>query len=277
MAIHLATKFEKKTSGLIKAKRKSKGFTNQSWNWDGVDTIKVTTLADPTIVDYQTNGASRYGEPSEIDDTQQTWQLVEDRAWTKTIDKKYKSDAMEIRQPGAYLAQVTKNKMIPEIDTYLFQMLVSAAAVYDRDDIVTDAATTATNAFSDFTDINADITDRESPEENRVAAMTAQYYNKLKQGGFVLDTGSFDKARHDGNLGTVDNVEVNIVPSSRMPANTNLIISHPDVMVAPEKLVDYTLHQNPPGISGNLLEYRHRYDGFVDINKIYQIGVHKTA
>lgn len=275
--INLATKFEKRTSNLIKAKRKSKGFTNQDWEWDGVDTIKITTLEDPEIVDYQSSGANRYGEPTEVEDTQQTWTLTEDRAWTKSIDKKHKQDAMEIRQPGKYLAQVTKNKMVPEIDAYLFQILASAAAVFNRDDIVSDGATDSTNAYSNFTTITADITDNEAPEEGRVAAMTAQYYNKLKQGGFVLDTGGFEKSRHTGDLGTVDNCHVEIVPSSRMPANTDLIISHPSVMTAPEKLVDYTLHKNPPGISGDLLEYRHRYDGFCDINKIWSLGVHKTA
>lgn len=277
MAINMATKFEKKTSELIKAKRKSKDFTNQDWDWDGVDTIKITTLEDPEIVDYQPSGANRYGEPTEVDDTQQTWTVTEDRAWSKSIDKKHKQDAMEIRQPGKYLAQVTKNKMVPEIDAYMFQILVSAAAVFNRDDIVADALTTSSNAYTNFTDITSDITDNEAPEEGRVAGMTAQYYNKLKQGGFVLDTGGFEKSRHTGDLGEVDNCRVVIIPSSRMPANTDLIISHPSVMTAPEKLVDYTLHKNPQGISGDLLEYRHRYDGFCDINKIWSLGVHKTA
>lgn len=275
--ITLATKFESRTSDLIKAKRKSKGFTNQDWNWDGVDTIKVMTLSDPDLIDYNPNGANRYGEPSEIEDTVQTWQLTEDRAWTKTIDKKNKDDAMSIRQPGKYLAQVTKNKMIPEIDAYLFQILGTAAAVYDRDDVVADSAVTSSTAYSTFTTMTADITDREAPEEGRVAAMTAAYYNLLKQGGFVLDTGGFEKSRHDGDLGTVDNVKIEIVPSSRMPAATDLIISHSSVLVAPEKLIDYTLHKNPQGISGELLEYRHRYDGFADVNKIYSVAVHKTS
>ena len=57
----------------------------------------------------------------------------------------------------------------------------------------------------------------------------------------------------------------------------DLLISHPDATVAPEKLVDYTLHNNPPGISGNLLEYRHRYDAFVDVNKVNMIGMHAVA
>jgi hypothetical protein len=49
------------------------------------------------------------------------------------------------------------------------------------------------------------------------------------------------------------------------------------VTVAPEKLIDYTLHENPQGVSGQLLEYRHRYDAFIDVNKINAVGIHKTA
>jgi hypothetical protein len=275
--INYASKMEKKTSDLVKLARKSKGFTNNDWDWDGVDTIKVSTLSDPDIVDYVPNGDNRYGNSSEIEDTQQSWTLTEDRAWSKTIDKKNIDDAQGIRRPGKYLAQVTRNKMVPEIDAYLFQTLVTAGAVYDRDDIVADTPVDATTAFNVFTDITADITDREAPEEGRVAAMTAAYYNKLKQGGFVLDTPGFEKSRHSGDLGMVDNCKVEIVPSTRLPLNVDLIISHPSVLVSPEKLVDYKVHDNPKGISGYLIEYRHRYDGFADINKIYSVGIHKKA
>lgn len=278
MAINLASKFEGKTSDLVKARRKSKEFTNQDWSWDGVNAINVYTLTDPTMGDYAVDGgANRYGNPTEVEDTLQTWTLSRDRSWTKTIDKKNYQDTMMVRKPGKYLAQATKNVLVPEIDTYIFQTIVTAGELSDRDDIATDAATTASNAYTDFTLINADITNNEAPEEGRVAAMTASYYNFLKSSGFVLASDSGQGARHSGDLGEVDGVKIVLVPSSRMPANTNLIISHPSVCVAPEKLVDYTLHQNAPGISGDLLEYRHRYDAFVDTNKIYSVGIHKTA
>jgi hypothetical protein len=275
--ITLALKYEKKTSDLMKARRKTKLVTNDDWDWDGVDTIKVFTLTDPEIVDYNPTGANRYGSPSEVEDSVQTWQVTEDRAWTKTMDKKNKQDAMGIRQPGKYLAQVTKNKMVPEIDTYIIQTIVTAGEVANRDDIVSDAATTSVNAYSNLTEIRADIIDNEAPEEGLVSLMTADYYNFLKQGGFVLDTPGFERSRHDGDLGMVDNTKAVIVPSGRMPASTDLVITHPSATVSPEKLVDYTLHKNPPGISGDLLEYRHRYDAFVDTNRVNCIGIHKTA
>lgn len=280
MAINLAQKFESKTSDLQKVRRKTKNMVNDDWSWDGVNAINVYTLLDPVMQNYNPNGDNRYGNRTEVEDTLQTWTLTRDRSWTKTIDKKNKQDGMMIRQPGKYLAQATKNVLVPEMDAYILQTIATAGALYNRDDIVTDAATTAVNAYSNFLDINANITDLEAPEEGRVAGMTAAYYNFLKQGGFVLDSDSAYRDRKTGNLGTVDGIGVTIIPSSRMPVTSgaiDLLITHPSVTTAPEKLVDYTLHKNPPGISGDLLEYRHRYDAFVDINKVNSIGMHAVA
>lgn len=277
MAINLATKFAPKVSDIMKHGRKTKSATNQDWDWDGTNAIKVYTLTDPTMGNYSPSGANRYGNPDEVQDTVQTWTLSRDRAWTKTIDKSNYQDTMMIRKPAAYLAQATKNVLIPEIDTYILAAIGTAGATANRDDIVADAATTASNAYTNFLSINADITNEEAPEENRVAFLTAAYYNLLKQGGFVLDSDAGQKKLDSGVLGTVDGVKVVVTPSGRMPADTDLIITHPSVTVAPEKLIDYTLHKNAPGISGDLLEYRHRYDAFVDTNKVDAVGIHKTA
>jgi len=115
MAINLATKYESKTSDLVKARRKSKGFTNQDWDWDGVNSINVYTLTDPTVGNYNPSGANRYGNPTEVEDTKQTFTLTRDRSWTKTMDKLNKDDTMNVRQPAKYLAQVIKNVMVPRL------------------------------------------------------------------------------------------------------------------------------------------------------------------
>lgn len=278
MAINLASKYESKTSELLKVRRKTKEVVNNDWSWDGVNAINVYTLTDPVMGNYNAAGGNnRYGNPTEVEDTVQNWPLVRDRSWTKVIDKKNFQDSMMIRKPGKYLAQATKNVLVPEMDAYIIQTIVTAGEVADRDDLVADGATNATNAYTNFTTINAEITDDEAPEEGRVALMTATYYNFLKQSGFVLASDLAYKDRKSGDLGEVDGVRIVIVPSNRMPANTDLVITHESATVGPEKLVDYTLHKNPPGISGQLLEYRHRYDAIVDTNRVNCIGIHKTA
>jgi len=278
MAVNLASKFEKKTSEAISAGRKTKLVTNQNWSWDGVNAINVYTLTDPVMGDYNVNGGSaRYGSATEVEDTIQTFTLSRDRAWTKTIDKSNYQDSMMVRKPGKYLAQATKNVTIPEIDTYVIQTIVTAGEAAGRDDIVADAATTATNAYVNFLEINADISDKECPVEGRVALLTPAYVNFIKQSTLLDSSDLSYKDKKSGVMGKIDGVKLVEVPSARMPANTDLVITHPSVTTSPEKLVDYTLHKNPVGVSGDVLEYRHRYDSFVDTNRVNCVGIHKEV
>ena len=286
MAINLATKFEAKTSELLKAKAKTTSIVNTDWDWDGVNAIKVYTLTDPTMGNYSPSGANRYGSPDEVQDTIQTFTLARDRAWTNTIDMSNYQDTMEIRKPAKFLAQATKNVLVPEVDTYRLAVLATAGALTNggnygtitaRNAIVVAGATNASNAYTNFLAINANITDNEAPEDGRVAVMTAAYYNFLKQGGFVLDSDIGQQKLNTGDLGQVDGVSIVVCPSGRMPSNTDLIITHSSNLVAPEKLKDYTVHKNPPGVNGYLIEYRIRYDAFFDLNRIFSLGIHKTA
>lgn len=278
MAVNLASKFEKKTSEAMSAGRKTKLVTNQNWSWDGVNAINVYTLTDPTMGNYDVDGGSeRYGNPTEVEDTTQTFTLSRDRSWSKVMDKLNKQDTMGVRNPGKYLAQATKNVTIPEIDTYVIAALVTAGEASSRDDIVADGATSAANAHTNFLAINADISDNEAPTEGRVALATPSFVSFLTQSTLLDSSDLSYKDKKAGVLGMLDGVKIVKVPSARFPSGTDLVITHPDVCVAPEKLVDYTLHSNPPGISGDRLDYRHRYDAFVDTNKVNCIGIHKTA
>jgi len=286
MAINLATKFQDKTSELLKARAKTSAIVNTDWSWDGVNAIKVWTLTDPTMGNYSPSGANRYGSPNEVQDTVQTFTLSRDRAWTNTIDMSNYQDTMEVRKPAKFLAQATKNILVPEVDTYRLAALATAGALTNggnygtitaRNAIVTAGATTAANAYTNLLSLNADITNNEGIEDGRVAVMVASYYQLLKQGGFVTDSDSGQTKLDSGDLGMVDGLKIVVCPSSRMPSNTDLIITHPSNLTAPEKLKDYTVHKNPPGINGYLIEYRIRYDAFFDLNKIFTLAIHKTA
>jgi len=173
-----------------------------------------------------------------------------------------------------------------EVDTFRLATLATAGALTNggnygtitaRNNIVTAGATTAANAYTNFLTLQADSTNNEAPEDGRVALMTASYYNLLKQGGFVLDSDKGQGKLDSGDLGMVDGCKIVVVPSGRMPSATDLIITHPSALCAPEKLKDYQVHKNPPGVSGYLIEYRIRYDAFFDLNKIFSLAIHKTS
>lgn len=61
------------------------------------------------------------------------------------------------------------------------------------------------------------------------------------------------------------------IPSKRLPEGFGFMLAHPVATVAPTKLEDYKTHQDPPGISGELVEGRICYDAFVLENKIEAI------
>lgn len=277
MAQNLASKFAKGTSERFAAKAKTTAIVNDDYDWDGVTTINVYSVDTTELGNYVRSGTSRYGTPNEAGTTKQTWTLARDRSFTVTIDRRNREESMNVTAPGKYLAREIKEKIVPEIDTYRIQTLVTAGEVANRDDIVADAATTSSNAYSNFLTIKGDIVDNEAGDEGLVALMTGPYYALLKQSNFVVDSDAAYRDRKSGDLGTVDGVKIVTVPSSRMPANTDLIITHPSVMVGPMVLTDYITHTNAPGINGHLIEGRVVYDAFVDTNKTDAIGIHKTA
>ena len=277
MAINLASKFSKKVSERLVKETVIGGLTNRNFDWVGVDTVKVYSLDTFAMNDYSRNGDNRYGNPSELGDTLQTWTLAQDRSFTGTIDRLNHDQRNMVSTPGSVLARQVREEVVPEVDAYVLAAIGTAGAVANRDDIATDAATTASNAWTDFLLLTADIRDNEGADSGLVAVMTADYYNFLKQTGFVLASEKSQAARATGDLGTVDGVKVRIAPSSRMPADTNLMIVHPDVTTFADVLTDYVTHKNPRGINGTLIEGRIAYDAFVDTNQVNNIAIHKTS
>lgn len=279
MAINLTSKFQKATSDLLKVGSKTSMIINDRWDWDGANAVKVYTLADPTIGNYDPTATSaRYGTPAEVQDTLQTFTLTRDRSYSAVMDALNVQDTNGVRRPAAYVAQVVKNKMIPEIDTYRLAALVTAGGVSRSTSIVAAGASSAANAYVNFLTLNGNITDNEGNVSGRVAIMTQTFFNYLKQAtGFVLASDQAYADLKKGVIGEVDGVKIVVCPSSRMPANTDLIITHPDVLTAPEKLKDVVLHKNAPGYNGHLIEYRHRYDAFVDTNQLNNLAIHKTV
>ena len=79
----------------------------------------------------------------------------------------------------------------------------------------------------------------------------------------VLD----ESKRKAGFVGHIDGMDVLKVSAKRLPENFGFMVSHPCACCAPTKLESYKTHQDPPGISGSLVEGRICYDAFVLNNK----------
>ena len=85
------------------------------------------------------------------------------------------------------------------------------------------------------------------------------------------------KAIGKGVVGEIDDMEVIKVPKSRFPEGVNFMIVHKSAACMPIKIEETKIHQDPPGISGNLLEGRQYYDCFVFDKLKHGIYVDKTT
>ena len=62
---------------------------------------------------------------------------------------------------------------------------------------------------------------------------------------------------------TQDGMPVRPIPTKRMPEGVPFMLTYKNALIAPMKINDFKGHTDPPGLSGDLLEFRMRHDAFV--------------
>lgn len=272
MAIEYASKY----SGKVDERFATAAMTNQAVNNDydftGVDTVKVYSIANADLNDYALTGSNRYGEPEDLGNTAQSMVLSQDKAFTFIIDKKAEDDTEGAMDAGRALRRQIDEVVIPTVDKYRISRMVAGAGK-----TATKAVTNA-NAYDAFLDGMNALTDAGVPLTGRLAFVSPAYYKAIKQDStFVKSGDASQELLMKGSLGLVDGANIIQVPTSYLPANVAFVVTHKSATVGPVKLQSYKIHDNPPGINGKLVEGRIRYDAFVLDSKKGAIYVHKTA
>ena len=171
------------------------------------------------------------------------------------------------------LSRQINQSIIPAYDAHVFQTLSAKASAMGN---LTTTTPTKSNAYDMFLSVQEFLGNHLAPPEGRIAICSYRFANLLKQDpSFVLASEAGMKVRHNGDIGMVDGVTIRQVPSSVLPNGCSCIVTHPYASVAPKKLEDYKIHDDPPGHSGYLVEGRFIYDCFVldnKVNGIYYIG-----
>lgn len=275
MAITYASKASSKVDDRFKLKSFTEAAINKDYEWSGVNTVNVYSLPTTALSDYTLTGTSRYGTPVEQQTEVQTMVVTKDRSFAITVDKKTMQDTPIATIAGKVLANQTDEVIIPEVDAYRLAAMATAAVANSAVDT---AAITASNAYSALLAGNEKMGNAKVPAQGRIMFCTYSYYNFLKQdAAFIKNSDLGQKMIINGQVGEADGVKIVPVPSSYLPANTAFIMCHPCATVGVTKLEDYTTHNNPPGVSGALIEGRERYDAFVLNNKVDALYTHKIA
>lgn len=269
MAINLVTKFLPYVDELFKNESKKSLLTNQDFDWTGAHTVKVYKISTATMNDYDRAGTgsgatgSRYGTVASLNATTEEFTLSKDRSFTFAIDKLDTDETAQQLAAASALARQQREVIIPEVDKYVYSEMCENAGTAP-------AALTLTseNIYSEILKASQALDDAEVPETNRVLLVTPAVYLLMKQcPDITMETEIGNDMRLKGVVSNLDGANVIKVPAARLPENFGFLLVHPSATVAPTKLEDYKIHQDPPGISGSLVEGRIVYDAFVLDNK----------
>ena len=261
MAVNLASKYSDKVVERFAGESLTDRGLNKDYSWEGVKTVTVYSIPTVAMGDYTRTGSGRYGTPGELQNTVQSLTLSKDRAFTFTIDKGNLTETMGVMEAGKALARQTKEVITPEIDTYRLGVWASATNTQTTG---TAAALSASNAYVKLLTAQEKLDNENVPQDGRILYATPATINFLKQdANFIKASDVAQNLLIKGQVGEVDGVAIVKVPSSKMPTNCGFILIHPSCSCSPLKLEDYKIHDNPPGISGKLVEGRLIYDCFV--------------
>lgn len=268
MAIELATKFLPYTDEQFSTESKTSLVTNKDFDWSGAHSVKVYKITTSKMNDYGRTGPatgnwSRYGAVASLEATTEEMILKKDRSFTFAIDALDTDETAGQLQAATALARQNREVVIPEVDTYVFGVMCTNAGTKP-----TAKALTAENIYDEIIAGSLAMDNAEVPETNRVLIVTPAIYNLMKKNSdIVMDTDIGNDLRLKGVIGILDGMDVLKVPANRLPEGFGFMIAHSSATVAPVKLDTYNVHENPPGISGALVEGRIVYDAFVLENK----------
>lgn len=278
MAIELVTRFLPYVDEMFTTESKKSILTNQDLTWTGAHTVKVYKVTTASMEDYGRNGPasgnwSRYGAVQGLDATTEEFTLRKDRSFTFAIDKLDKDETGDQLAAASALARQIREVVIPEVDTYVYGIMTANAGHKPAA-----VALTKENIYLEIIKANNALDNAEVPETGRVIVVTPDVYILMKQcKDITMETDIGNDLRLKGVISNLDGCNVVKVPAKRLPEGFGFMVAHPCATVAPTKLEDYKTHQDPPGISGELVEGRICYDAFVLENKTKAIYYQATA
>ena len=267
MAINLVTRFQPYVDEAFTAGSKASMLTNHDFNWSGAHTIKIHKVNTVPMSDYDRAGtgenASRYGVLGKVENTIEEMTLTKDRSFTFVIDTLDNDETDGVLSAAAALGRQQREVIIPEVDTYVYSVMTANAGTK-----VTSVTLTSNNLYDEIIQATETMDNNDVPDTGRILTVTPATYRLLKKcPDLDIDCDITAEQKAKGVVGMIDGMDVVKLPAKRLPAKFGFMIAHPVATVAPTKLEEYRTHDNPPGISGKLVEGRIVYDAFVLDNK----------
>jgi N4-gp56 family major capsid protein len=239
--VNYAMKYSEKVDERFRLSSVTHAAFNQDYDWEGVQTVYVYSVQTAPLNNYLLSGTSRYGSVGELATACETMTLTQDKSFTFSIDRRNYSDQMMVTEAGLALARQMDEVVVPTVDRYRLLRLVMGAGTMS-------AATPVTQAYSVFLNGVTTLLDNNVPLNGTVAFVGTNFYKAIRlDPAFIQSSDMGQKMLVNGQVGTVENIPLIFVPAGYLPSGIEFILVNRSAAVAPMKLSEYKIHDNPPG------------------------------
>lgn len=241
--------------------------------FSGVRTVHVTSLKTEKMQDYdrsKTVGTgSRYGQTKEVGDEVQTFTMTQDKSLSLSIDKGNNAEQFNMKKAGAVMKAHRDEQIVPEVDKYRLQKWARDGGIHKE----LDAAPSKSTIVSQIIELHNEQLDAGVPDQI-ILTIARKYLPMLKLSTEWVGLDSLGgKTLPKGSLGEFDGMAVKPMANKKMPGNVPFMLTYKGSIIAPCKINDFKGHVDPPGLSGDLLEFRMMYDAFVIGKKANGVAV----
>ncbi|MBQ9521300.1 MAG: N4-gp56 family major capsid protein [Oscillospiraceae bacterium] len=273
--VNLASRYSAKVDERFAIASQAALALNQDYRFAGVRTVNVYSIPTVPLNNYTRSGQSRYGTPADLENSVQELTVTRDRAFSFVIDRADRNQTQMTMDAGRALSRQIREVVVPEYDAYIFRTMALTASVKGN---TASTAATKNNAYELFLNAQEALGNHDVPDMGRVCFCSYRFANLLKQDPAFMRYGEMSQFMlAKGVMGEVDGTRIVKVAASRLPTGAEFILTHPVAACAPKQLEDYKIHDNPPGISGWLVEGRILYDCFILKEKAHAVWYHGTA
>ena len=231
--------------------------------FSGVKTVHVKSLKTEPLQDYDRSVAvgtgSRYGDTKEVGNEEQTFTMTQDKSLSLSVDKGNNMEVMDKHKVGAIMKAEREEHIVPELDTYRLKKWAKDAGMH----VELSAAPTSDNII-EFIIKNRNKQRNKGVKGNVSLLIPYEYLDTLMLAKQWINLDSLGgKTLPKGTVGQISGMNVIPVTDERMPAGAAFMMIYKGSVIAPMKIKDFKGHVDPPGLSGDLIEFRMIHDAFV--------------
>ena len=252
MSITLTEKFAEKVDERYHPISVTNAGVNQNYDWDGAQTIKVTSVGTVAMKDYdRETGYGAVASADGLSNAIQVLTLTKDRYFRAKLDKMDEEESKI--KGGEVLARQLREVTIPEIEAYRLQVMCKAIVTN------TQAIEQTKTVYEHFLEANEKLDEANVPQVTRIAFANPAFINALKlDPNFIKSSDLSQEMLLKGQVGQVDGVPIIKTNTAWLKDdstnNFDCIIVDKNATVAPIKLAEYTANPNHPDFSGTVFQ-----------------------